>query len=195
MIHRLAVTCGAVFAASALLACWATLAIAPAMLTERLRARSTASSFPILRGAPVGTFRHQREIGAAPDPLLGPPDPTVLVSSAWLDLSAGPMRLAVPATGSRPFAIAILDGHGDRIGVARPGVVGGVGTAIVVAGPRWTGTPPRDAALLRANTEAAWIVARFAVAGVTDEEDVRAVQNSLRLTREGETPTSEPSAR
>lgn len=195
MTNRPGVLCGVVFSAAALGACWAALTLAPGRLMDRLRADLTASCFAQPCGAPVNAFLHQRSIGPPPNPLLGPPDPTALVSSAWIDLSAGPMRLAVPPTGGRPFAILVLDGEGDRIGVASPHIVGRAGASIVIAGPHWAGPPLSDAAILRAGTQTAWIVARFAVAGGPDEEDVRAIQNDLRLTRERASSPDKPLAR
>lgn len=172
MSLRLSVLCGGLFATAALAAGAATLLDAPARAMRDLRARQTVCALPGLRCAPPNVFLHQREPGSPPDPVFGPPDPAMLVSSAWVDLSGGPVRLEIPATGQRFFAIQVIDARNATIAVADASSVGRDGARLTL-GP--------DAAVRASGW--VWIVARFAVADQADVAAVRDLQGALRLQR------------
>lgn len=170
---RLSILCGGLFAATALAAATATLVEAPSRAMRALRAHQTVCALPGLRCAPPNLFLHQREPGSLPDPVFGLPDPGMLVSSAWVDLSSGPVRLEIPATGQRFFAIQVIDERNATIAVADAASVGRAGGGIVIG--------PGDAAVRASGW--VWIVARFAVTDQTDVTAVRDLQGALRIQR------------
>lgn len=173
MSLRLSVLCGGLFAAAALAAAAATLIDAPSRAMRELRARQTVCALPGLRCAPPNVFLHQREPGSLPDPVFGPPDPAMLVSSAWVDLSGGPVRLDIPATGQRFFAIQLIDERNATIALADSGSVGRAGARLVLG--------PGDASVRASGW--VWIVARFAVSDAADVAAVRDLQAALRIQR------------
>ena len=172
MSLRPSILYGGLFAAAVLAAGAATLADAPARAMRDLRTRQTICALPGLRCAPPNVFLHQREPGALPEPVFGPPDPTMLVSSAWVDLSGGPVRLVIPATGERFFAIQVIDERNATIAVADAASVGREGVRLLLG-------PEAD---VRASGWV-WIVARFAVTDQADVAAVRDLQGALRLQR------------
>lgn len=178
MSMRLSLICGMLFAAVALVATAATMLDAPRQAMNGFRARLTTCALPGLRCAPPGTFLHQRTIGPPPDPSLGLPDPTTLVSSAWVDLAAGPVRLDLPAAAARFLAVMILDDRDVVVAVA-DGAIGGT-RALTIAGPAdaiGAGTA------IEPGSDWVWIVARVGVADERDIDAAHVLQDGLRLTR------------
>ncbi len=179
--NGLSILCGGLFALGAVAGAVVSVAAIPADATDDLRRRLTTCALPGLGCAPTGTFLHQRAVDASLGVAFGPPDPDTLVSSAWLDLSSGPIDIAIPVTGRRFFALQVLNERGDRVALATAATIGRAGTKLRIAGPAdATGAPTS----IQPGTARAWIVARFAVDGETDVPAVRALQDGLRLTRE-----------
>ena len=180
MSLRASLVGGTLFVVAASLSAALTLRAAPEQAMAALRQRLVACPLPGLRCAPPGTFLHQRAIGPPPDAALGPADPNILVSSAWIDLGDGPYRLSVPAFGPRFFAIQIRDGRDDLVGVASARTIGRDGGTLTIEradANAVTGSP------VRVTTRHAWIVASIAVEGERDEAAVAALQDGLRLMR------------
>lgn len=173
MSLRLSILCGGLFAAATLVAGVATLAGAPSRAMGDLRVRQTVCALPGLRCAPPNVFLHQREPGSQPDPVFGPPDPAMLVSSAWVDLSTGRASLEIPATGQRFFAIQVIDERNATIAVADAASVGRDGARLVLGAG--------DASVHASGW--VWIVARFAVTDQADVAAVRDLQAALRIQR------------
>lgn len=178
MSVRLSVLCGALFAFAALVAGAATVADAPERAMRDLRLRMTACALPGLRCAPPNVFLHQREPGA-PTPAFGRPDPLMLVSSAWVDLSGGPVRLDIPATGTRFFAVQVIDARDDTIALADAASIGRDGARLSLGGPGATG----EGTNIGSTTGWVWIVARFAVADDADLPAVHDLQAALKISR------------
>ncbi len=56
-----------------------------------------------------------------------------------MDLSAGPVRLTVPAFGTRYYSVAFLDAYTNAFAYVGTRTTGGEGGAILIAGPDWRG--------------------------------------------------------
>src|SRR5215469_5660332 len=69
-------------------------------LIETAAARSSA----IGRGASINSFQHVRELATPLSRSVTTPNCDTLYSTAWLDLSAGPVTVVVPAMGERYFS-------------------------------------------------------------------------------------------
>ena len=181
MSVRLSVLCGGLFVAAALAAGAATIVDAPSRAMREVRLRLTACALPGLRCAPPNTFLHQREAGAPLDPVFGPVDPLMLVSSAWVDLAGGPMRLDLPRTGERLATVQVIDERDETIAMAGSSTTGQDNGRLLLAGPSERDIGP---GAVHAASEWVWVVARFAVADNADAAAVHALQNALRLTRQ-----------
>ena len=68
-------------------------------------------SFDNPRRVPVNSFAHRRTLADHRHRMLTTPNNDTLYSSAVMDLSAGPVALAVPAFGRRYHSIAFLDAY------------------------------------------------------------------------------------
>lgn len=124
------------------------------------------AGFPLLvldaarRAHPAGPnqFVHAR----AGETLIGlcAPNPHVVYSSAWLDLRDGPVIVSLPDLRARHFAMPMIDAWGSiftSMGVRRRGEAA---QHLVVVGPHWSGAATDDVPVVRAPTNAVWLLGR-----------------------------------
>jgi hypothetical protein len=133
-------------------------------------------------GGPTNAFTHVRAFPPANLRVVVRPNFDTLYSSAWLDLSGGPMVVSTADTGGRYFLLPMLDMWTDVFAV--PGKrTNGTGAANFALLPRgWTGQLPQDVEGIHAPTPNVWIIGRTQTNGVKDYEAVHKVQDGYRIT-------------
>jgi len=109
------------------------------------------------------------------------PNFDTLYSSAWLDLTEGPMVVSVPDTDGRYYLLPMLDMWTDVI--ASPGwrTTGTQMQTFLVTPPGWTGSVPDGVTQLKASTPYVWIIGRIKTDGPPDYDAVHKIQDALRL--------------
>ncbi|MEV5837293.1 DUF1254 domain-containing protein [Nocardia sp. NPDC052112] len=136
--------------------------------------------------APVNTFQHA---GALPTPQRRDVvrlNLDTLYSAAWLDVSAEPIVLQVPAVDpGRFWLMQLLDAWTNTVhnpSSIRPQVnSGGPPFTYLVTGPSWSGTVPDDMTQLSVPTPTVWLAGRMQVNGPDDIPAVTALQEQLKL--------------
>ncbi|MDG9970126.1 DUF1254 domain-containing protein [Achromobacter mucicolens] len=133
------------------------------------------------QGAASNTFAHVRAL-----PRAGEAKPwsnfDVLRSTAWLDLTEGPVVLSAPDTAGRRYTLTLLDMWTDvfaTLGTRTTGTAKG-NTAIVP--PGWTGTLPSGMARIDAPTVHVWAKVLIDTRGGPDQATVNALQDGLAVT-------------
>ncbi|APE15528.1 DUF1254 domain-containing protein [Mycolicibacterium pallens] len=131
---------------------------------------------------PPNEFHHIREYPDADFRAVVRPNFDTLYSSAWLDLTQGPVILDVPDTDDRYFMLPLLDMWTDVF--ANPGKrTSGTGPQrYVIVGPGDTGELPQDIPVIHAPTPHVWIIGRTQTNGPADYAAVHAVQDGYTLT-------------
>jgi len=130
------------------------------------------------RQPPINSFIHQPQLAGPQARTITTPNCDTIYSTAFVDLTEGPVGLRVPDAGARYLSVEILDMYTNAnvvLGARTPG--GAAGTYRLVA----PGTPPRDAHDLEIATPHAWILARVLVDGEADMPAARQVQGGLSL--------------
>jgi hypothetical protein len=84
----------------------------------------------------VNRFEHSRGLAGAN--ARGAPNNDTLYSTAWVDLSHGPVTLSLPATGARYASVAILNMYSVNDAVLGTRTTGGNGGRFVLVGPGQT---------------------------------------------------------
>lgn len=155
---------------------------------RRAAADGVVLGFPLLlvdavrRTHPVG----MNQVLALPSdcsviaPGLADDDDLIVRASAWIDLSEGPMVLALPDLGGRYWAVSLFDAWGRRIGRVDPRTHRH-GLHLLLAGPGWRGEAPKDAVARRAPTDLVWAVVRIAARSPEDMDATRALAGKLAL--------------
>ena len=122
--------------------------------------------------------------------VTGPNNDTIY-SSAFLELSGGPMELFVPTELERYYSIAFMNILTDNFAYIGTRATKGIGGKFWVVGPNWSGDVPADVKLIRCDSNDVWMLGRTLVSGRKDLPEAQAFQQAMSLTA----PASRPPAR
>jgi hypothetical protein len=133
-------------------------------------------------GGPANVFTHVRTFPTAEMRTVVRPNFDTLYSSAWLDLTNGPVVVSTADTGGRYFLLPMLDMWTDVFAV--PGKrTNGTGAAnFALVPPNWSGNLPQDVARIDAPTPYVWIIGRTQTNGVKDYDAVHKIQDGYKIT-------------
>jgi hypothetical protein len=156
--------------------------------------RRQATSLPAgerIGFGPPNQFQHIRTFPPADFRAVVRPNFDTLYSSAWLDLTSGPVRINVPDSGDRYYMLPMLDMWTDVF--ANPGkrTTGTHAQEIILTPPGHDGDLPSGARVIPAPTPYVWVIGRTQTNGPDDYEAVRAFQDGLTITELG--PPARPS--
>lgn len=126
-------------------------------------------------------FLHARTLATPASRVVTAPNNDTLYSSAWLDLAPGPLILHVPDTAGRYYILAFMDFYTNNFAYVGRRTTGTKAGDFVIVGPHWRGATPTVMPLIRAPTNAVWLLGRFLVSGNEDLPDVHALQDQLTL--------------
>ncbi len=132
--------------------------------------------------APVNQFAHMPRFPLASSAPVVTPNVDTVTSSAWLDLSAGPLVLSLPDTGGRYYAMPIYDAWTTVFATLGARTTGTRAREYVLAGSGWQGRLPDGMAVVQSPTSLAWILGHLRSDGSRDDEEVRRLQQQIRLT-------------
>lgn len=140
-----------------------------------------------ISGAP-NRFTHIRAFPDAEFRAVVRPNFDTLYSSAWLDLTAGPVKLTAPDTDDRFYMLPCLDMWTDVFATPGKRTTGTGAGEWVIVGPGYTGELPDGIPVIAAPTPHVWIIGRTQTNGPADYAAVHEVQNGLRLEPLGPEP-------
>lgn len=131
---------------------------------------------------PPNQFHHLRTFPDADFRAVVRPNFDTLYSSAWLDLTRGPVIVEVPDSDDRYYMMPMLDMWTDVF--ANPGkrTTGTGAQTFVVTAPGYSGDLPAGATPIAAPTPHVWVIGRTQTNGPADYAAVKAFQDGLRIT-------------
>ena len=137
---------------------------------------------------PANEFHHIRAFPSADLRVVVRVNFDTLYSVAWLDLTAGPVKVQVPDTDERFYMLPMLDMWTDVF--ANPGkrTTGTDAAEWIVVGPHYSGDLPADIEVITAPTPYVWIIGRTQTNGPDDYHAVNAVQDGFTVTPLVSTP-------
>jgi hypothetical protein len=149
-------------------------------LTRKQLTNTDPKTNPI--GGPANAFTHIRTFPPADMRAVVRPNFDTLYSSAWLDLTGGPLVVSTADTVGRYFLLPMLDMWTDVFAV--PGKrTNGTGAAnFALTPPGWTGQLPQGVTAIRSPTPHIWIIGRTQTNGVKDYAAVHKVQDGYKIT-------------
>jgi len=146
---------------------------------EIARARDAAQS---IQHQPLNRLMHMRQLSDYTTRLITTPNNDTLYSSGFLDLSQGPVSIAVPVFGLRYYSLAFIDAYTNNFAIIGTRTVGGNGAHLLVVPAGWTGTVPGGVTVVRAPTPQIWLLVRILVDGPQDLDTVHQLQNQIVVT-------------
>ena len=140
----------------------------------------------------INTFQHYREQIPSNNAHAKSPNLDTLLSTAWLDLSTGPLLFHIPDTTGRYYFIEMLDGWTSLF--ANPGTrtIGSKSTDYVIVGPDWQEVIPPDMPQLKASTNMALISLHIQCFGADDYAAAQALQDQFSLAPMGSSTVFPP---
>jgi hypothetical protein len=138
----------------------------------------------------ANTLSHARRLLGPRDRWITMPNNDTLYTIAWLDLSAGPVRVTYPAMDARYFSFAFLDPWTDNAALVSRRTHGGGARTLWLAPPGWTGEPPAGDTPLRMDANDVWMLGRVLVDGEADVPPVRRGPGRRCPTSATRTPSS-----
>ncbi len=125
------------------------------------------------------TVRHERGLSDHRSRWITAPNNDTLYSNAWLNLSAGPVRIRVGAQApGRYWSLAFMDAYTNHLAMAGQRLDGTGPLDLTLVAPGQD-APPAAARVIRAPGQDVWLLCRWLVDGAQDLPQCHAMQDSL----------------
>lgn len=129
----------------------------------------------------VNSFTHRTRLATPADRTVTTPNNDTVYSSAWLDLSRGPVELTVPTIRNRYNSVALMSLFTDNFRILGTRDGGG-GGRYWITGPKWRGATPKGLIRVSSPTNDVWALVRVLVTGPSDLAAAIAAQQSFVVT-------------
>jgi hypothetical protein len=148
-------------------------------ITRRVMGNAPAGR--AIGAGPANQFQHARAFPAADFRDVVRPNFDTLYSSAWFDLSGGPVVISAPDTAGRYYLLPMLDMWSNVFASPGKRTSGTAAADWVLVPPGWTQPVPDRFARIDAPTPQGWIIGRIQTNGPADYPAVHRVQDGLRI--------------
>ena len=153
----------------------------PLVLMDITRRQLTGGVEPAM-SAPMNTFNHMPSYPPLDFTAVVRPNFDTLYSSAWIDLTAGPVVVSVPDSGGRYYLLPTLDMWTDVVGAPGWRTTGTDRLDVAYLPPGWDGDLPDGLEPIRCTTPYMWIIGRTQTNGPDDYAAVNGFQRGMRIT-------------
>lgn len=142
-------------------------------LIETAGARASA-----IRVGKPNIVARKRDLGSPKNRRVTTPNNDTLYSSGWIDLSSGPVKITLPATGDRYASVALMDMYTNNFAVLGTRTTGPGGGTFTIVGPNQATSDPQA---VRSPTSWVWMIIRILTTGGDDLAAGHAVQDQFLI--------------
>ncbi|MBP6733907.1 MAG: DUF1254 domain-containing protein [Chromatiaceae bacterium] len=154
----------------------------PLVTFDMARRQQTNVAAPDAEHAPMGQMIRMRTYPAVDNHCCAAPNADTLYTEAWLDVSAEPAILSIPAMGDRYYIAPLLDGWSEVIEAAGTYTTGGKAQTYAITGPGWSGTLPEGVTQVKPPTGMVWLLGRVYSTGTPEDyKAVHALQDQFSV--------------
>ncbi|HLY06247.1 MAG TPA: DUF1254 domain-containing protein [Rhizomicrobium sp.] len=153
----------------------------PLVLTDLTMKRMTNVAHASGISAPLNQFAHAPVVPNAAFRNVVRANVDTLYSSAFLDLSGGPLVLSIPDTKGRYYLMPMMDAWTNVFAAPGARTTGTAAASFVISGPGWTGALPAGLKQIKSPTATVWILGRTQTNGPQDYAAVHAIQAGFSL--------------
>ena len=150
-------------------------------LTRRGQA-TQAPGGPPPRVPGVNRFAHAEAFPPGDFREIVRPNFDTLYSTAWIDVSKGPVTMEVKAGLDRYYLLPLMDMWTDVFAVPGTRTMGQAGGKFMIVSRNWKGKAPADVEVVRAPTDLVWLIGRIQTNGPKDYAHVKTLQQQVTLT-------------
>jgi len=129
----------------------------------------------------LNTIAHRSQLLDHTSRMVTAPNNDTIYSSAFLELSGGPIEINAPNSADRYFSIAFMQAFTDVFAYIGTRATQGQGGRHWIVGPQWNGEVPAGVRLIRSPTNDVWMLMRTLVDGPADIGAAREFQTGLTL--------------
>ena len=106
------------------------------------------------------------------------PNNDTLYTSAYVELSRGPVTITLPPSGDRYLSLALMDAYSNNFAILGTRTTGPNGVTFTLVGPN---DAAAGASIVRSPTRHVWALARILVDGPHDLDAARQVQQGISM--------------
>lgn len=151
----------------------------PLVTMDITRRASTSTDGPL--NAPVNQLNHRRAFPDATFRAVVRPNFDTLYSSAWIDLSSGPVVIDMPASPGRYYLLQFMDMWTDSFAVPGTRTNGADPVRVALVPQGWRGAVPGGAVRVDSPTDWVWMIGRIQTNGPADYSAVNKIQDGIRI--------------
>ncbi|MBV8866153.1 MAG: DUF1254 domain-containing protein, partial [Acidobacteriaceae bacterium] len=127
--------------------------------------------------APFNTLTSSKSVATPDDKFVVTPNSDTPYSYLWMDLRAEPLVITMPKIEPKRYDSAqMIDLYTYNFAYLGTRAYGDEGGTFLIAGPGWNGSTPADVAVLRSETQFAYLLFRTQLFNMTDLTKVNQIQ-------------------
>ncbi|WP_280419518.1 DUF1254 domain-containing protein [Nocardia carnea] len=130
----------------------------------------------------LNRFAHSRSVAGPTDKWANAPLVDGLYSTAWIDLTQGPVYIDTPDTGNRYYVLTLIDFYSNTFSYTGTRATGNQAQRQLLVGPNWNGRAPAGVPVVRATTNDVYVNLRVQTSGPADQAAANAVQDGFGIT-------------
>lgn len=153
----------------------------PLVVMDITRRMQTNIAHPSSIQAPVNQFGNVPAFPPADFKNVVRVNRDTLYSSAFFDLSRGPLVLSAPDTQGRYYLLPMMDAWTNVFATPGTRTTGDKAGAFLITGPGWNGAVPEGMQQIKATTNTGWILGRVQTNGPDDYAAVAKIQAGFSL--------------